>query len=561
MVGGADEQHEEVARNAEILKVTLDAMDQGISVFDADLNVLVFNHRFLNILDFPADRFRTGDNFEAFIRYNAERGEYGPGDVEEQLQSRLALARTFEAHCFDRTRPNGTVIEIRGAPLPNGGFLTTYTDVTERRQTEKKALREALDAARAQLNAILETVSAGIGLFDRDDRLALFNSHYREVYPGLADVIRAGVSFEQILKTAAERGIVADAVGREEIWFEQRLALHRKPGRPIQQRQADGRWIQIDERRTTDGGIAAVFTDVSELKRHEEDLAAALREEAERTRANLTRYFSPNLANHLADHPDILTLSGERRDLSFLCTDLAEFVPLAESLDANLTVKVMNEYIGGLSRAVFDHGGTVHTVVGDAVYAMFGAPMEQADHAARAVACALSIDAFAQAFAREKNAQDIAIGVTRIGVNSGPAIVGNVGGERFFHYTAYGDAINTAARLENANKMLGTRICVSAETASRISRFAGRPIGTLIVKGKSKGIDCFEPLNGDERTSRSASSYMKAFHWLEYGNPQAVSAFATHVGRYGSDALATFHLKRLLAGATGTRIALLDTSE
>lgn len=302
--------------------------------------------------------------------------------------------------------------------------------------------------------------------------------------------------------------------------------------------------------------IARTLADLEALRE-----ACRLRAEAERARANLARYFSPNLASHLAEHTDILTLGGERRDLSFLFTDLADFTPLAESLDADLIVKVMNEYIGGLSRAVFDHGGTVHTVVGDAVYAMFGAPIEQANHAARAVACALAIDEFALAFAGEKNAQDIAIGVTRIGVNSGPAIVGNVGGETFFHYTAYGDAINTAARLESANKMLGTRICVSAETASRISGFVGRPIGTLIVKGKNKGINSFEPLNNAGRLTQSTSSYLRAFHLMENGDPQAVQAFASHVGRYGTDALATFHLKRLLAGATGTRIVLLDTSE
>jgi adenylate cyclase len=286
--------------------------------------------------------------------------------------------------------------------------------------------------------------------------------------------------------------------------------------------------------------------------------AGRRREEAERARANLARYFSPSLASHLAEHSDILALGGERRDLSFLFTDLADFTPLAESLDAAFIVGMMNEYIGGLSRIVFEHGGTVHTVVGDAVYAMFGAPLEQSDHAARAVACALAIDTFAQSFARQKNRDGISVGVTRIGVNSGPAIVGNVGGETFFHYTAYGDAVNTAARLENANKILGTRICISGETVNRIPGFVGRPIGTLVVRGKGKGIDSYEPLNGEGRASRSASSYLRAFHRLEIGDPQAVQAFATHVGRYGNDALATFHLKRLLAGETGTRIALPD---
>jgi PAS domain S-box-containing protein len=278
MSGRMEDEYDDLVRKAAILELTLDAMEQGISVFDADLKVIVFNRRFLEILQFPPDRFRPGDSFETFIRYNAERGEYGPGDVDEQVQSRFALARTFESHCFERTRPDGTVIEVRGTPLPGGGFLTTYTDVTERRRSEQQALEEALDAARAQLRATLESVSSGIGLYDRDDRLTLFNSHYKEVYPGLADVIQAGTSFESILRTAAERGIVADAVGRCEAWFEQRLALHHNPGKPFQQQQVDGRWIQIDERRTVDGGIVAVFTDVTELKRRERELAAAIRE-------------------------------------------------------------------------------------------------------------------------------------------------------------------------------------------------------------------------------------------------------------------------------------------
>ena len=278
MSGWTQGQHEDLVRKAAILELTLDAMEQGISVLDDDLNVVVFNRRFLEILGFPADRFRPGDPFEAFVRYNAERGEYGPGDIEEQVRSRIALARRFEPHRFERTRPDGSVIEIRGAPVPGGGLLTTYTDITERKRSERQALQEALDAARAQLNATLESVSSGIGLYDREDRLVLFNSHYREVYPGLADVIQTGATFESILKAAADRGIVADAVGRKETWFEERLALHRNPGRPFQQRQADGRWLQIDERRTPDGGVVAVFTDVSELKRRQEDLAAAIRD-------------------------------------------------------------------------------------------------------------------------------------------------------------------------------------------------------------------------------------------------------------------------------------------
>jgi adenylate cyclase len=282
------------------------------------------------------------------------------------------------------------------------------------------------------------------------------------------------------------------------------------------------------------------------------------RAEAQQAKANLARYFSPDLANHLAEHPDTLKLGGERRELTFLVTDLAGFTPLAESLDPACIVTMMNAYLSGLAKIVFAHGGTIHTVVGDAVHAMFGAPLAQSDHAARAVACALALDAFAQAFAAEKRAEGVPLGHTRIGINTGPAIVGNFGGGAFFHYTAYGDAINTAARLESANRVLGTRICISEETVRRIDGFVGRPIGTLLLKGKDREIGAFEPLNGHAQGSAALDSYLAAFHKLEAGDPTALQSFAAHLGVNGDDGLAALHLKRLLAGEAGSRVSLRD---
>jgi len=275
---------------------------------------------------------------------------------------------------------------------------------------------------------------------------------------------------------------------------------------------------------------------------------------AERARANLSRYFSPNLANHLAENPDTLELGGERRDLTFLFTDLAEFTPLVEQLDPTVVVSVMNDYIGGIASVVFEHGGTVDTVVGDAVHAMFGAPIEQPDHAARAVACALAINRFATAFSARKSNEGVPVGVTRIGVHTGSAIVGNFGGESFFHYTAHGDAINTAARLETANKLLGTRMCVSADTVALIPDFIGRPIGNLILKGKVQEIGAFEPVGDSETESEQLADYLGAFEKLKTGDPGCLQAFASHVGRFGNEPLASFHLQRLLAGQISTKI-------
>jgi hypothetical protein len=154
-------------------------------------------------------------------------------------------------------------------------------------------------------------------------------------------------------------------------------------------------------------------------------VATTARVAAERARAHLSRYFSPNLADHLAENPKTFELGGERRELTFLFTDLASFTPLVEKHDPAVVVSIMNDYIGGVSAIVFEHGGTVDTVVGDAVHAIFGAPMEQPDHAARGVACALAIDTFASDFVKEKAGENITVGITRIGVHTGSAIVGN----------------------------------------------------------------------------------------------------------------------------------------
>jgi GAF domain-containing protein len=110
-------------------------------MFDADLNLIVYNRKYLKLLDLPAERFKPGDSLEDMFRYKADRGEYGPGDAEAQVRTRVDLAKRFEPHAFERARPDGRVIEIHGHPLDQGGFVSTHTDITERKRAEQ-ALRE-----------------------------------------------------------------------------------------------------------------------------------------------------------------------------------------------------------------------------------------------------------------------------------------------------------------------------------------------------------------------------------------------------------------------------------
>lgn len=134
---------QELAEKSLALETTLENVTQGITMIDADLNVLAFNQKFLELLEFPPELFQKGFPLEQAFRFNAERGEYGPGDVEAQVRERIELAKRFEPHVFERQRPDGAVIEVCGNPMVGGGFVTTYTDVTVQKQAEEN-LRQAL---------------------------------------------------------------------------------------------------------------------------------------------------------------------------------------------------------------------------------------------------------------------------------------------------------------------------------------------------------------------------------------------------------------------------------
>ena len=138
----------------------LDHLDQGISVIDGELRMVMWNRHMVDLLGFPATLMKAGIPLETLIRFNAERGEYGPGDPDDLVRARMDLARQFKAHCFERTRPDGTIIEVKGHPLADGGFVTVYSDVTRRREDERALQQNALELERrvsertASLNAL-----------------------------------------------------------------------------------------------------------------------------------------------------------------------------------------------------------------------------------------------------------------------------------------------------------------------------------------------------------------------------------------------------------------------
>ena len=196
--------------------------------------------------------------------------------------------------------------------------------------------------------------------------------------------------------------------------------------------------------------------------------------------------------------------------------------------------------------------------MGDAVVGIFNAPLDQPDHAIRGVNCALEMDRISKDFRSKMHERGYHFGHTRVGVNSGVAIVGNFGGSERFDYTAHGDSINTAARLESVNKHLGTLICISGPTAEQCPEHIFRPVGGLVLKGKTEAITAFEPLTEEEAASPLMVRYNEAFTHLEREDADAVELFTALKADFPDDPLVNLHCNRLAQGILSTTIVLAE---
>ncbi|OAI18289.1 guanylate cyclase [Methylomonas lenta] len=269
-----------------------------------------------------------------------------------------------------------------------------------------------------------------------------------------------------------------------------------------------------------------------------------------------SRYISPNLVEYLISHPEDLELGGHRQTCSFVFTDLSDFTGLMESLEPEKAVSLLNTYLENMIAIAFSHQGTLDRIVGDAVAIMFSAPLKQTDHQLRAIQCALDMQAFASQYCAKIIREGGQFGQTRIGVHSGEVIVGNFGGKTIFDYRALGDPVNTASRLEGANKYIGTLICVSETTLSACPEIPARPIGRVLLKGKTISLAIFEPLLVKSLNTRVLAEYWAAFILMRDSKPEALAAFQQIVYKHPEDSLAAFHLQRLLDGCSGDLIEL-----
>ncbi len=271
------------------IEAGLHLLDQGITVFDSELKMVAWNEPFLRLLDFPASLAFVGADFESFIRYNAERGEYGEGDAEVQIKARVDAARNTQPHNFERTRPDGRILRIHGEPLPHRGFITLYTDITEQRryenlikeqnsELEQRVVRrtEALRRSESQMRLITDTIPALIAYFDSSQTYRYANLGYCNWFNKTADEV-IGNSIHNIIGIRAQDSVkhhIARALSGEQVTYEYAMIRN---GEKVYARSS--LVPEIDK----DGHVVGCFVlsfDISEQKRMQAALVQAQKMEA-----------------------------------------------------------------------------------------------------------------------------------------------------------------------------------------------------------------------------------------------------------------------------------------
>ncbi len=223
-------------------------------------------------------------------------------------------------------------------------------------------------------------------------------------------------------------------------------------------------------------------------------------------------YLSPDVIERVIENPALLRLGGEKREVTSFFSDVAGFTTISEELTPEELVDLLNEYLSEMTEIILSSGGTLDKYEGDAIVAFWNAPLEQPDHALRACRSALRCQArLGELRPRLKEKYGRAMAM-RIGLNSGPAVVGNMGSSRRFDYTAMGDTINLAARLEGACKQYGIHLLVGEETFRRVQTdIAGREVDVIRVVGKTKPVAVYEILGEKAEMTEGARARLTLY--------------------------------------------------
>ena len=269
----------------------------------------------------------------------------------------------------------------------------------------------------------------------------------------------------------------------------------------------------------------------------------------------LGKYLPADVAAQIMRDPDQLSLHGERRNIFCVFTDLEGFTKLSHATTPETVARLLNAYLDRLSDIVLQHGGTIDKFVGDAIVAFWGAPLSRPDDGPRAAAAAIALYEAGEKFRTDLAEGVPPLGMTRVGLHVGDAIVGNFGGEGRIQYTALGDSMNTASRLEAANKGIKTGVLISAEAAARAGRDDLVPMGRVTLRGRAQPVDVFTPRPDLDPERRARIAALVAAHTA--GDKSAYVTCATALtAEFGQDPAIMFLIDRLNTTENGESYVL-----
>ena len=245
------------------LDTALNNMAQGLCMFDAAARLLLCNQRYLDMYRLSSDVVKPGCSFRDVIEHRKAMGLLAD-DPEQYCRNVLEANAAGKTLSLTVDLPDGRFVHIVNHPMPDGGWVVTHEDITERRRAADEARQ-----AHARLRDAIDILPHGLVFLDPDGRYILWNQQYADIYKRSADLFQSGARLEDTLRIGVARGDYPEAAGREEEWIAERLAKLYTPSGRHEQTLADGRCILIEERRTGDGGIIGLRVDITELKQRE----------------------------------------------------------------------------------------------------------------------------------------------------------------------------------------------------------------------------------------------------------------------------------------------------
>ena len=309
-----------------VLQATFDHMVQGVTMFDRDHKLVAWNKQFSVLLALPSELLSRETTYAEFIRYLAQRGDFGSGSPDHHLEKRMAILD--QPFVGERTLPDGTVLEVRRNPVPTGGFVTMYTDITLQRHAQAQ-----IELARNRLSDAIESISDGFALWDSEDRLVTFNNRCKQLLKA-PNLFSIGAHFETLLQGLAESRAREIGAADDATWIAHQLALHRGAPSEEELQFTDGTWLRVTAHRTQEGGIVTTLADISTLKHRELELADLVSRleiardqatEANRTKSAFLANMSHELRtplNAIIGYSEILKEEAEEQGHSRFLPDL-----------------------------------------------------------------------------------------------------------------------------------------------------------------------------------------------------------------------------------------------